>query len=51
VGYILFDISCHFEAEDSGVTISLSINPDGSAEVSYTGMNRANGGQVKESGS
>jgi hypothetical protein len=33
----------YFEAKGSGVTISLSINPDGSADVSYTGKNRANG--------
>ncbi|ATP45624.1 hypothetical protein V7V80_23535 [Pseudomonas kermanshahensis] len=39
----------YFEAKGSGVTISLSINPDGSADVSYTGKNRANGVcQVKE---
>ncbi|QHC96481.1 hypothetical protein [Pseudomonas sp. R84] len=33
----------YFEAKGSGVTISLSINPDGSPAVSYTGKNRANG--------
>ncbi|MEE1924414.1 hypothetical protein V0R50_22645 [Pseudomonas sp. 148P] len=33
----------YFEAKGSGVTISLSVNPDGSASVSYTGKNRANG--------
>jgi hypothetical protein len=33
----------YFEAKGAGVTISLSINPDGSAGVSYTGKNRANG--------
>ncbi len=33
----------YFEAKGSGVTISLSINPDGSPSVSYTGRNRANG--------
>lgn len=33
----------YFEAKGAGVTISLSINPDGSAAVSYTGKNRANG--------
>ncbi|WP_079228292.1 hypothetical protein [Pseudomonas putida] len=39
----------YFEAKASGVTISLSINPDGSPSVSYTGRNRANGiCQVKE---
>ncbi|MDR0280705.1 MAG: hypothetical protein LBJ37_22780 [Paucimonas sp.] len=39
----------YFEAKGSGVTISLSINPDGSPSVSYTGKNRANGiCQVKE---
>ncbi|MNM90205.1 hypothetical protein D3C81_1024550 [compost metagenome] len=33
----------YFEAKGAGVTISLSINPDGSPAVSYTGKNRANG--------
>ena len=33
----------YFEARGSGVTVSLSINPDGSPDVSYTGKNRANG--------
>lgn len=33
----------YFEAKGSGVTISLSINPDGSASVSYTGKHGANG--------
>lgn len=33
----------YFEAKGAGVTISLSINPDGSAGVSYTGKNKANG--------
>lgn len=33
----------YFEAKGGGVTISLSINPDCSADVSYTGKNRANG--------
>ncbi|MNN21690.1 hypothetical protein D3C81_1350210 [compost metagenome] len=32
-----------YEAKGSNVTISLSINPDGSAEVSYTGKNKAHG--------
>ncbi len=32
-----------FEVKGAGVTISLSINPDGSPAVSYTGKNRANG--------
>jgi hypothetical protein len=42
----------YFEAKGSGVTISLSINPDGSPDVSYTGKNRANGiCQVKSEGS
>ncbi|HDS1819683.1 TPA: hypothetical protein QEM96_004382 [Pseudomonas putida] len=42
----------YFEAKGSGVTISLSINPDGSLSVSYTGKNRANGiCQVKSEGS
>ncbi|MNH25873.1 hypothetical protein D3C79_858970 [compost metagenome] len=39
----------YFEAKGSGVTISLSINPDGSPDVSYTGKNKANGVcQVKQ---
>ena len=33
----------YFEAKGHGVTISLSINPDGSASVSYTGKGGANG--------
>ena len=33
----------YFEAKGAGVTISLSINPDGSPGVSYTGKNKANG--------
>lgn len=33
----------YFEAKASGITVSLSINPDGSPSVSYTGRNRANG--------
>jgi hypothetical protein len=35
----------YFEAKDatSGVVISLSINPDGTPSVSYTGKGRANG--------
>lgn len=33
----------YFEAKGAGVTISLSINPDGSPAVSYTGKNRTNG--------
>lgn len=38
-----------FEAKGSGVTISLTILPDGSPDVSYTGKNKANGVcQVKE---
>lgn len=38
-----------FEAKGSGVTISLTIMPDGSRDVSYTGKNKANGVcQVKE---
>ena len=39
----------YFEAKGAGVTISLSINPDGSPAVSYTGKKKANGiCQVKE---
>lgn len=33
----------YYEAKGGGVTISLSINPDGSASVSYTGKHGANG--------
>ncbi|GLZ87032.1 hypothetical protein Pres01_30830 [Metapseudomonas resinovorans] len=33
----------YFEAKGSDVTISLSINPDGSPDVSYTGPGKANG--------
>lgn len=33
----------YYEARNSKVTISLSINPDGSAAVSYTGHGGANG--------
>lgn len=35
----------YYEAKDaaSGVTLSISINPDGSPSLSYTGKNRANG--------
>ncbi len=33
----------YFEARGNGITISLMINPDGSASVSYTGKARANG--------
>ena len=33
----------YYEAKGHGVTISLSINPDGSAAVSYTGRGGANG--------
>lgn len=33
----------YFEAKGSGVTISLTINPDGSPAVSYTGKHGANG--------
>ncbi|MCX5578214.1 hypothetical protein [Kaistia terrae] len=33
----------YFEATGSGVTISLTINPDGSPDVSYTGKHGANG--------
>ena len=33
----------YYEAKGGGVTISLSINPDGSADVSYTGHGGANG--------
>jgi hypothetical protein len=33
----------YYEIEGGGVTISLSINPDGSADVSYTGKGGANG--------
>lgn len=33
----------YYEAKGGGVTISLSINPDGTAAVSYTGHGGANG--------
>ncbi|MCG8907840.1 hypothetical protein ACQCLI_08705 [Pseudomonas nitroreducens] len=33
----------YYEAKGSGVTISISINPDGTASVSYTGKKGANG--------
>jgi len=33
----------YFEAKGSGVTVSLTINPDGSLGVSYTGKGGANG--------
>ncbi|MHC2144633.1 hypothetical protein [Pseudomonas sp. 210_17 TE3656] len=33
----------YFEAKGNGVTISLTIKPDGSADVSYTGKGGANG--------
>ena len=33
----------YYEAKGSGVTISISINPDGSQTVSYTGKHGANG--------
>ncbi|MEG1038989.1 MAG: hypothetical protein RSE94_03605 [Pseudomonas sp.] len=38
-----------FEARSEGVTISLTIMPDGTPDVSYTGKNKANGVcQLKE---
>ena len=33
----------YYEAHRAGVTISLSINPDGSPSVTYTGKGAANG--------
>ena len=33
----------YYEAKGSGVTISININPDGTAGVSYTGPGRNNG--------
>ncbi|WP_428427814.1 hypothetical protein [Pararhizobium sp.] len=33
----------YYEAKGGGVTISLTINPDGTADVSYTGKGGANG--------
>lgn len=33
----------YYEATGSGVTVSISINPDGSPDVSYTGKHGANG--------
>ncbi|MFJ2480203.1 hypothetical protein ACIOWE_08005 [Pseudomonas sp. NPDC087598] len=39
----------YFETKGAGVTISLSINPDGSPAVSYTGKKNVNGiCEVKE---
>lgn len=39
----------YFEAKGNAITLSLSINPDGSAAVSYTKKNRVNGVcEVKE---
>lgn len=32
-----------FEATGSGVTLSISVNPDGTATVTYTGKHGANG--------
>ena len=32
-----------FEAKGAGVTLSISVNPDGSATVTYTGQHGANG--------
>lgn len=41
----------YYEAKGSGVTVSISINPDGSPSVSYTGKHGANGiCQKSESG-
>lgn len=43
----------YYEAKDAtlGVTISISYNPDGTSDMSYTGRNRANGVcQVKPAG-
>ncbi|CAM3677471.1 hypothetical protein CCOS865_02103 [Pseudomonas reidholzensis] len=33
----------YFEAKGSGVTVSLTVSPDGSPSVSYTGKGGANG--------
>ena len=33
----------NYEASGSGVTVSISINPDGSPSVSFTGKQRAHG--------
>ncbi|HPG23636.1 MAG TPA: hypothetical protein PLH75_12680 [Amaricoccus sp.] len=33
----------YYEAKHEGVTISISVSPDGSADVSYTGSGGANG--------
>ncbi len=32
----------HYEAQDAGVTISLTINADGSPSISYMGLGGAN---------
>ncbi|KQV35554.1 MULTISPECIES: hypothetical protein [unclassified Rhizobium] len=33
----------YYEAKGAGITVSLSINPDGTPSVSYTGKHGANG--------
>jgi hypothetical protein len=33
----------YYEAKGSNISVEISINPDGTASVSYTGPNRANG--------
>jgi hypothetical protein len=33
----------YYEAKGAGVTVSISINPDGSPDLSYTGKHGANG--------
>lgn len=33
----------YYEARGAGVTLSISINPDGTPSMSYTGAKRANG--------
>jgi len=41
----------YYEAKGAGVTVSISINPDGSPSVSYTGKHKAHGiCQVADSG-
>ena len=33
----------YYEAKGAGITVSISINPDGSPDLSYTGKHGANG--------
>ena len=40
----------YFEIKGAGVTVSLSINPDGTASLTYTGKHGANGVCSQENG-